>query len=182
MTDEELRELVARTARTVAETTEQMKKTDEQMKKTDAKLERMGIQLGNINQNIGATTEEYFYNSLYDNPMLGNIKFDTISKNLHWRDKKIEDEFDIIMYNGNSVAIIECKYKAHKNDLLKLMTKKVENFRAISEDYRDYTIYLGLASFCFYPELEQLAHENGVAVLKQKGEIVQVDADYLKAY
>jgi len=41
---------------------------------------------------------------------------------------------------------------------------------------------LGLASFGFYPELEQFAHENGVAILKQKGDVVQVDADYLKAY
>jgi len=113
---------------------------------------------------------------------LGNIKFDTISRNLHWKVRKVEEEFDIIMYNGNSVAIIECKYKAHKNDLLKLMTKKVENFRAISDDYKNYTIYLGLASFGFYPELEQFAHENGVAILKKKGDVVQVDADYLKAY
>jgi len=202
MTDEELREMMAklaasqvktdelfrqteeqmkRTDEQMKRTDEQIKRTDEQMKKTDAKLERMGIQLGNINQNIGYTTEEYFYNSLFDNPMLGNIKFDTISRNLHWKDT-IEDEFDIVMYNGNSVAIVECKYKAHKNDLLKLMTKKVENFRTISEKYKNYTIYLGLASFYFYPELEQLAHENGVAILKQKGEVVQVDADYLKAY
>lgn len=182
MTDEELRSLVASLAISQAKTEELMRKTDEQMKKSDAKLERIGIHLGNINQNIGITTEEYFYNSLYDNPMLGNIRFDHISRNLHWKGKTIEDEFDIIMYNGNSVAIIECKYKAHENDLRKLMTKKVDNFRAISTDYRDYTIYLGLASFSFYPEIEQLALQNGVAVLKQKGEVVQVQADYLKAF
>ncbi len=195
MTDQELKDLVASLAvshtkteeliRQVSEqqckTDEQMKRTEEQMRKTDAKLERMGIHLGNINQNIGYTTEEYFYNSLCDNPMLGNIMFDSISRNLHWKDT-VEDEFDIVMYNGNSVAIIECKYKAHKNDLLKLMTKKVENFRAISEKYKNFTIYLGLASFGFYPELEELAYKNGVAILKQKGEVVQVDAEYLKAY
>ena len=153
-----------------------------QMKRNEATLERMGITLGGINNNFGYTTEDYFYNSLYDNPVLGGIKFDTIRKNIHTRTKRMEDEFDIVLYNGDSIGLIECKYKAHEKDLDRLIEKKVDSFRALFPDFKDYKIYLGLASFSFYPELEELAKEKGVAILKQKGDVVAIEADNLKVY
>ncbi len=175
MTDNELKELVAGLAVSNAELTAQMKKTD-------ATLERMGIQLGGINDNTGMTTEDYFYNSMYDNPVLGGIRFDTIRKNIHTKTKRLEDEYDIVLYNGDCIGLIECKYKAHEKDLRKLIDKKVGNFRLLFPDFKDYKIYLGLASFSFYPELETMAKENGVAILKQKGQVVEISADNLKAY
>ena len=86
------------------------------------------------------------------------------------------------MYNGNSIAIIECKYKAHEKDLTRLVESKVNNFRELNPDYADYKIYCGLASITFHPELEAQAHQLGVAILKQNGELMQVDADNLIAY
>lgn len=182
MTNEELNEKFAELAVAQAKTEAQMAKTNAQMAKTDATLERMGITLGGINNNFGYTTEDYFYNSMYDNPVLGGIKFDTIRKNIHTRTKRMEDEFDIVLYNGDSIGLIECKYKAHENDLNRLMTKKVDSFRQLFPDFQDYKIYLGLASFSFYPELEELAKLNGVAILKQKGDVVEIEAENLKVY
>jgi hypothetical protein len=182
MTDNELKELVAGLAVSQAKTDAQMARTEAQMAKTDATLERMGITLGGINNNFGYKTEDYFYNSMYDNPVLGGIKFDTIRKNIHTRTKRLEDEFDIVLYNGDSIGLIECKYKAHENDLNRLMTKKVDSFRQLFPDFQDYKIYLGLASFSFYPELEELAKLNGVAILKQKGDVVEIEAENLKVY
>ena len=175
MTDNELKELVAGLAVSQAETTAQMKSTDETLK-------RMGIHLGGISDSIGLSAEEYFYNSLQTKPVLGGFKFDNIEKNIHSRKLRLEDEYDIVMYNGDCIALIECKYKAHENDLRKLMDKKVSNFRELFPYYKDYKIYLGLASFSFYPELEELAKQNGVAILKQKGELLEVEAENLKVY
>ena len=56
-----------------------------------------------MNDNIGMTTEDYFYNSLFNNPTLGGIKFDIIRKNIHTRTKRLEDEYDIVLYNGDSI-------------------------------------------------------------------------------
>ena len=175
MTDNELKEKFTELA--IAHT-----ETEAQMKRTDATLERLGIYLGGITDNIGMTTEDYFYNSLYNKPVLGNIKFDSITKNIHIKTKRLEDEFDIVMYNGDCIALIECKYKAHENDVKKLIDKKVNSFRILHPDYMDYKIYLGIASFSFYPELETFAKENGVAILKQKGEVVEIEAENLKVY
>jgi hypothetical protein len=203
MTDNELKELVAglavsnaelvlmsketnakfdRTEAQMAKTDEQMKRTDEQLKRTDEKLERMGISLGNITNNTGSITEEYFFNCLFEKPVLGGVKYDKVRRNISGVGLKSEDEFDIVMYNGDSIALIECKSKAHKNDLTKLIEKKADNFKDVFPNFKDYKIYLGLASFSFYPELEELAKENGVAILKQKGDMVEIEADNLKAY
>ena len=65
---------------------------------------------------------------------------------------------------------------------MKLITKKADNFKDVFPNFKDHEIYLGLASFSFYPELEEMAKQNGVAVLKHKGDVVEIEADYLKAY
>ena len=180
MTNEELNEKFAELAVAQAKTAAQMERTDAQMAKTaaqmaktDATLERVGIRLGNIGDNNGSNAEEYFFNSLEEKPVLGGVRYDSIKRNVHAIRFRLEDEYDIVMYNGNSIALIECKYKAHENDLRKLIDKKVDNFKELFPYYNDFKIYLGLASFSFYPELEDMAKQNGVAILKQKGDIIK---------
>ena len=189
MTNNELKELVAGLAVSQAktdakflETSAIFKETEAQMKRTDEKMERIFTEMGGISNNMGSSAEEYFYNSLSDSLQLGGIHFDEIGKNVQKKSKRLEDEYDIVLYNGDCIALIECKYKAHENDLRKLIDKKVDNFRNLFPYYKDYKFYLGLASFSFYPELEELAKEKGVAVLKQKGDVMVVEADNLKAY
>jgi hypothetical protein len=164
------------------ETDAKFKVTEAQMAETNTTLKKIGVLSGNTARNLGFVTEDYFYNSLSDKMKFGGIKYDKISKNIHTVSKKLEDEFDVVMYNGNSIALIECKYKAHKSDVEKLMTKKVENFRLLHPDFANYKIYLGIGSFGFYDELETFAKENGVAILKQKGEITEIDDKNLKVY
>jgi hypothetical protein len=175
MTDQELKDLVA----SLAVDTKELKKI---FAKSDAKWERISARLGSMADNQGYTTEDYFYNSLLDTMKMGDIKYDDIAKNIHVKSKRMEDEFDIVMYNGNSIALIECKYKAHKSDVENLIHKKVTNFRLSHPDFADYKIYLGIASFGFYSELEQYAKENGVAILKQKGDITTIEDNNLKVY
>ena len=158
------------------------KKNELQFARTDKTLERIGITLGNVTNNIGSITEEYFFNCLIEKPVLGGVKYDKVRRNISGVGLKSEDEFDIVMYNGDSIALIECKNKAHKNDLMKLIEKKAANFKDVFPNFKDYKIFLGLASFSFYPELEEMAKENGVAILKQKGDVVEIEADNLKAY
>ena len=73
-------------------------------------------------------------------------------------------------------------YLAHKSDVEKLRYKKVDSFKNLFPVYANYKFYLGIASFSFYPELENFAIQNGVAILKQKGEVFEIEANNLKAY
>ena len=189
MTSDELNEkfdkiavLQAETAVQMARTDAQMARTEAQMARTDATLERMGITLGNHTNNSGSITEEYFFNSLKAKPVLGGVKYDFVDRNIKGNVLKARDEFDIVMYNGDSIALIECKSKAHETDLRKLIDNKANNFRTLFPDFKDYKIYLGLASFSFYDELTEMAKENGVAILKHTGDLAEIDADNLKSY
>lgn len=175
MTDEELKALVASLAVAQKETDEQMKRTDEQLKRTDAKLERIGISLGNVTNNQGEVAEEFFFNSLADAPHLGAIPFDDIAENTHKRRGAIEEEYDIIMTNGNTVGIIEVKYKAHQNDLEKL-ERKMRHFKQLFPLYKDYKQYGAIASFHINDAAKEEALKRGYFVLQRRGDVVHTEA------
>jgi len=187
MTDQELKDLVASLAISQAKTDEQMKKTDEQMKKTDKQMKttdeqmkelRKSIQkvnkmVGNIGNNQGDVAEEFFFNSLEAKPILGGITYDLIDKNVTRSKKGFRDEYDILMVNGKDVAIIETKYKAHENDVIKLIQKKYENFKKLYTEYKDYNHHLGLASFYVSDSVKNEALKNNIMVLQRKGDIIE---------
>ncbi len=149
------------------------KATDEQMQRTDEKLDRIGAMLGSIGQNQGAVAEEFFYNSLKETQTLAGVHYDFIDKSLSRTSNGISDEYDIILVNGQDVAIVEVKYKAHESDLDKLLTKKFNNFKKLFPAYKDYRHHLVLATFHLYNELKERALQNNVIVLQRKGDIVE---------
>jgi len=174
-TDEQMR----KTDEQMKKTDEQMKKTDEQMRKTDEKLERMGIHLGNISNNQGDVTEEYFVNSLKNRLQIGDMKFDVLLSGVELKTKKIRDEFDILLVNGNTLALIEVKYKVHPN-LIDKLSKKIEHLR-LMPSYKDYKIYAGVAGFSVPEDAISLAQEKGYFVLQRKGDIIEEISDNLIA-
>jgi hypothetical protein len=94
----------------------------------------------------------------------------------------VQDEFDIIMFNGSSVAIIEAKYRAHQNLLEHLTTKKVQNFRTLFPEFARHKVYLGIAGMSFNDEVINDAKKFGVGILKQKGDTIECDTENIKAY
>jgi hypothetical protein len=114
--------------------------------------------------------------------MLGDVKFDEIAKNIKQKHHKTEDEYDIFLENGNTVGIVEVKYKVTKNHIQKLIKKKASNFRILFPDYTDYKHYMGIAGFSFEPETESFAADNGLVVLKQKGDVIQVNSSQMRAF
>jgi len=63
-----------------------------------------------------------------------------------------------------------------------LIDKKADNFRKLFPFYKNYKIYLGLASFSFYDDLKVMAKQNGIAILKHTGYLTEIEADNLKVY
>ena len=161
-------------------TDEQMKKTDEQMKKTDERLNKVAKLVGNISNNQGDIAEEFFYNSLADKPILNGVHYDFIDKNVTRRKNKIEDEYDILLVNGKDIAIVEVKYKAHTNDVERLINKKYNNFKKLYPEYKDYNHHLGLASFNMNEDVKESASQNNVILLQRKGELIETIAPSLQ--
>jgi hypothetical protein len=175
MTDQELKDLVASLAI-------QSAKTDAQMEKTEKYLKEIGRQLGDIGHSNGDAAENYFFNSLEDNIRLGNVKFDTMTKNIKLKKHRLEDEYDLFLENGDAVGVIEVKYKVKKSHVESLLEKKAKNFRILFPDYKDYKLYIGIAGLSIDTETEQYAIENGLVVLKQKGDVMQINSQNMMAF
>lgn len=194
MTDQELRDLVAnlaveskkfrieqaKTDEQMKQTDMQMKQTDIQMKKTDEKLKRMGIHLAGISTNQGDVAEEYFINSLKDTSLkIADMNFDMLVTNMEVSRGGKHDEYDILLVNGESLAIIEIKYKVHPRDIEKL-DKKVLNIKELSPVYKDFKVYAGIAGFKIPHDVKTEALDKGYFVLERKGDIVETYAKELR--
>ena len=160
---------------------------DKRMKESDEKYERRMKNLedryGSHSQNLGSFAEEYFFNSFEngERKFFGE-KFDDIKRNVSSGfNETIKDEYDIVLVNGKSVAIIEAKFKAHENDLPKVV-RKATTFRINYPKYANHLIFLGLASMAFYPELEEKCISEGIAIVKQVGDTVVINDENLKAF
>ncbi len=187
MTDEELRALVAglaaaqdrtdaqlaKTDVQLAQNAAQQAKTDAQLAKTDAKLNRLAEMYGGVGNNQGAVAEEFYYNSLKSNPVLAGVHFDLLDKNVMRSRAGVEDEFDLLLVNGREVFVVEVKYKAHENDLERLLNEKAPNFRRLFPEHADRQQRLALATFHIHDGLKKSALARGVTVLQRKGDVIE---------
>ncbi|GMO56087.1 MAG: hypothetical protein Ta2A_01130 [Treponemataceae bacterium] len=189
LTYEKILELFAQTDAELKETHAMMRETDAKIaelagasKKTEEQIEKMSKELGGMGKSNGLMAEEYFANSLKKNMTFGDMHFDYIDTNIKNSINGHGDEFDIVMYNGSAVALVEAKYKARVEDLQVLVTRKVKNFRTLFPTYTNYAIYLGLASMSFDNDTITRAEKLGVAILRQKGQSIEINTDSIRAY
>ncbi len=173
---------IAQIEKLIEQLTASQIKTDAQLAKTDSKLKVTRDMLHGIGVNLGSVTEAFFFNALKDRMQLGNIKFDSIAANVTSTRNKITDEFDIVLYNGSSIAIIETKHKVHPGDVDKLINKKLVSFRRLFPQYKNHTIYLGMGGLSFPKDVAENALSNGVIVIKQKGDVAIINDMQLKAF
>jgi len=149
---------------------------------TSTQIDNLHKTVGGWANNHGSFAEEYFFNSFEKGKQnFFGENFDKIAKHVTHFWQGVEDEYDIVLYNHSSVALIEVKYKAHTNDIPTVL-KKAETYRILYPNYKDFKIYLGLASMAFYPELEQECIDNGIAIIKQVGDKVVINDKHLKVF
>lgn len=170
------------------ETDAQLKRTDEQLASFIAKQEKGEAQLAEtkrilsgIGINLGQAAEDFFAHSLQKNKKLGKVKFDAVALQLKGHKGKVQDEFDVVMYNGNSVGLVEVKHKVHPADVEQLITRKLPNFRALFPAYQGAAFYLGIAGMSIPQEVVEIAENEGVAVLRQVGDVLAMNEN-LKSF
>jgi len=137
------------------------------LKELDAYVEKAMQRMGGIGNNLGDVAEEYFYSSLRRKKSLNGIKFDGVARNVP--SYKDEREWDLVLKNGDSVAVIEVKHKPHPNDILNFATKKLPYFRESLPEFANYKVYGGIAGMAFPATLKQQAEDLGLIALTQDG-------------
>lgn len=159
------------------------KETDKQMKETDRQIKELKETINGISKSNGMFAEEYFLNSFENgkHTFFGE-KFDEIIPNLKTGlNEKIKDEYDIVLVNGSFVGIIEVKYKGRLDDIPKIISK-AQTFRVNYPKYQNHHIYLALATMIFNKRLEDECKKEGIAIVKQVGNTVVINEEYLKVY
>ena len=187
MTDQELKDLVASNAIGQAKANEQWQRAGERIEKLGERIDKLGALLGSSQKNLSDMLEEFLHNSVFQTARedgtieLWGIMFDYIVKSMKNRIGKIEGEFDFALFNCDSIALVEVKNKAHINDLAKF-PRMIANFRTLFPMYKDYQIYIGIASMHINDEIVQECRENGYGVIKIAGEVVEPMPLQVKAF
>ncbi|MDR2577915.1 MAG: hypothetical protein LBC70_03755 [Chitinispirillales bacterium] len=140
-----------------------------------------------ISKSNNLVTENYFYESIYENNMFGGIHYDDIRTNMHSIKKmpdktRLEGEYDLILINDTSICLIETKYRVRSKDIDNLVNKHVVNFKILFPDFADYNYYLGIAGWSFDEDSEAKARSLGIGILKLKGDAVVINDDNLKVF
>jgi hypothetical protein len=156
-------------------------------KEFDKKFWVMHKEIGGISNSNGDFAEEFFYNSLKETMTFAGTHFEYISDKFA-RQRKMPDrtevraQFDIVLHNGNSIALIEAKYKADLEDVEELVEKKVPNFRFLYPEFANYKLYLGIGSLVLKERIIQEAKKFGIGLMRQKGDAVEYKTDWVRAY
>ncbi|MDR2579803.1 MAG: hypothetical protein LBC85_02265, partial [Fibromonadaceae bacterium] len=100
-----------------------LKALGDKIDKTDNKVEHAKTDIAGISNSNGLAAEDYFYNSLEKTLTLGGLHFDYAQRGNRRTRKtpdgkkiKVKGQYDVLLVNGDSVAIVEIKYKADKED------------------------------------------------------------------
>ena len=159
---------------------ESNQRLENMIKESDRKFDRTNKIWENFIGNTSDMVEEYFFRSLEEKKTLGNLKFDNIQRNVRKTDNSIE--FDIILINGDSIGIIEVKNKAHPKDIKPLIEKKIRHFKLDYPKYEDYKYYFGLATMITNNTMIQEAKDEGIFLLTQKNDHLEIVNEGYKTF
>ena len=176
--DKEL-ESIRELKESIKELRESQKRTDEQITKTSEELKQTGVYIKNFNKKfegmistLSKGTEEFFFSSLKEKLILGNIKFDDAIKNV--REGQNSIEYDILLLNGEYVAIIEVKMSANPLEIRELKEQKIEAFRQMYPKYKNHKLLFGVASLTTNQRLESELRKHNGFLLTQKGDHLEL--------
>ena len=176
--------LIKETGEQIKETGERQRETDKQIKETGRQIKELKEMLGGMGNSNGLFAEEFFFNSIYngDKKLFGEHFDDCISSSKRYhKGNRLKSEHDILLFNGKSVAIIEVKYKARKEDIQKLINR-LPVFKTLYPEYKSHRIYLGLAAMAFEKDVEEDTIKEGIAIVKQVGDMVVISDENLKVF
>ena len=175
-----------------------MKKFSEYREETERMLQKLSVEneklfksarevniaVSGIGMSNGAAAEETIYNALERDMTFGGITFDDIDRNINRKSKKhnVQCEFDVLLENGDTLAIIETKYRVRKDDVSKLVTSTLDKFRKLHPLYSNYKIMLGIGGMSFEDDAIDEANANGVGIIQIVGDKVECQTNKIKIY
>lgn len=155
------------------ETDRRFKETDQRFRETERKIDKLAKLYGGVSENSRDVAEEFFKRGLEARDSLHGISYEQVGR-LQKKTKKLQGEYDIVLYNGDIMIVIEVKYKLHPNDVEDFITRKLPAFKPLFPEYADKKIMGAVAGMSVPTESYELAAKQGLLVLTQSGENIVV--------
>jgi hypothetical protein len=160
------------------------KEMGQRSKETDLKIDKLAKLYGGVSENSRDVAEEFFRRGLETRDSLFGIPYDQVAR-LQKKTRRLQGEFDIVLYNGDYMVVIEVKYKLNPDDVEDFVSRKLPAFKPLFPEYADKQLIGAVAAMSVPSGSYKLAEKNGLLVLTQSGENISVmnppDFDY-KAY
>ena len=162
---------------------ERTAEAEKEHKALRALIKQVNQQIGGMGNSNGDFAQEFFFNALFYRKTLFGQEFDEV-ETVKRKIKKtgVEVQYDIMLVNCKSICIVEVKYKADTDDVKKLFYKMEKLFRENFPEHADKKLYLALASMSFDKHVEKSCRENGIAMIKQMGETIEVYDEHIKVF
>ena len=147
-------------------------------------IRQQSINIGGISRSNGQDAEDTIYAALEKDMMFAGLGFHAIDRNWNRKETalKLQAEFDIVLINDDTLALIETKYKVRDKDVTKLIDTTLNNFRILFPQYDNYKIVLGVGGMTFDKEAIDKANDNGVGLIKIVGDKVEFQTENIKQY
>ena len=150
----------------------------ESQEKTTRKIDILTDQMGGLNNKFGEIAEHLVAPGVVEQFNNLGYHFDGIAdRGFKILDEKgnLKTEIDILLENGDYILIVEVKADVRKNDI-EHHVKRLEIFREYRNKHNDPRKIRGaIAGAIFYPNIKEMALENGFYVLEQSGDTMKMD-------
>jgi hypothetical protein len=155
------------------ETNMQFQETDKKFQETDKQIKELKKIIFGIGENQGHATEDFFYNGFDATRNVSGIIYDYVERNRKRHKGAKQGEYDILLVNGNTLLVVEVKFKLHPDTVAKFATEKLPLFRELFPEYAGYTVYAGVAGMSIPSDTLNIARKYGLLVFTQSGQEIQ---------
>ena len=147
-------------------------------------LKELRKNIGGISDSNGYIVEDAIYTSVKKEMIFADVEFDYVYRNLSKHKKNIDKkgEYDIVLVNCELLTILEAKHKVKIDDIEKLATIKLDNFRLLFPEYSNHKIILGIGGMGFENNAFEKANELGIVPIRVLGKNIEYNTDSMKIF
>ena len=154
------------------------------IEKLQSALNITNMAINGIADSNGAMAEAIIYDALENDMTFAGQEFDDIYRNMKKHIKKdgLRGEYDIMMTNGDTIALIETKFKVRKQDVINLYEKQAPVFSKLFPEYSKYKLLLGIGGVIFETDAIEEADAKGVGIIKVVGNKIDYNSSNIKPF
>ena len=160
-----------------AEFDRRMMEADRRIQETELQMKRTSKEVGKLTGTIGSMVEHMIGARILEKFQVLGYEVDYYTRNHFFSAKKrgIKGEIDLILHDGDISILIEVKTTLETADVRKHL-EKIEKYRIYADArWNDPTRFIGaVAGAVVTDEAKDFAHENGMYVIVQSGEAVEI--------